>query len=194
MPGPDGLSSGALQWFQAIWSAAAQRMSTADVWSAIRSAAEQQANYLLSAITSAPISPELLAAKANELLSGLSIFDVNIMRQNAGQLISAANALNSAADETAIDASMIGRPLTALTGGPEGLPPLYRARIQYTGIDFEGNAFQDWTSLFLSGEPTTVGDLRGRVLNQLLHQIAAGGGTPPVVVLSSIDQLSLETV
>ena len=194
MPGGGELTPGALQWFQSIWSAATERMTTAGIWSAIRGAAESQAAYLLGTEVGIPETAAEVSVRAQELLSGLTIFDVNQMRASAGQMISAMGKLAAAADEQAIDASMIGIPPNALSGVDTGLPPIYRARVHYSAVDFEGNGFSDWTSLFLQGEPTTKGDLFSRINNQLQSQVANGTGSPPAAAFGGILEVSLEVV
>lgn len=181
-----------LAWFQAIWSGSQQNMTTSEIWSSIREAATNQAAMLLGYDGPDPFDDPGVQARATELLSGLTIQDVNSMRATAGQLNAAMANLNSADPEMAVDASMIGVGPNAVTGPDTGLPPIYKARIQYTATDTGGNTFQDWTTVFLQGEPTTVGDLFGRVENELGAQIASGTGTPPATDLTSVDQVSLE--
>ncbi len=193
MAGGGDLPAG-LQWFQSIWSAASEGMTTADVWSAIRGAAESQAAFLLGTEVGIPETAAEVSARAQELLSGLTIFDVNQMRAAAGQMVTAMGNLSAASIEEVIDESMIGRPLTAMTGVETGLPPIYRARINYSAVDFEGNGFSDWTSLFLQGEPGTKGELLARIQNQLQAQVESGTGSPPAAALGEIHAISLETV
>jgi hypothetical protein len=192
MAGPYLGSDQALSFFQSVLSSAWDHATTSEVWAGIRSSALETASWILgvpSGIT--PVGPATQGL-ADELVQGVTIQDVNMMRAIAGQNVQAAKALAAASRETAISAEHIAVPPIVGTGAGTGLPPSYMVRVNYTGIAEDGTAVTDWYSVWLDELPETVGDLQDVVQGDAEGRVAAGAGTPPVASLSSVNQIILE--
>lgn len=159
-----------LRWFESIWSASQQGATTAEVWQALREAAEATGSSL----------------------EGLTIQDVNEMRAMAGGLNAAMANLERADPGDVITSDMIGRFPSAITGPGSDMADIYRVRVGYTALDAAGNPFSDWSSLFLSGPLTTKADLMARAQTEVGANLASEDYGDEVQTLLSVDSVSVE--
>ena len=194
MAGPFSGTSKALGFYGSVLGAAWQGATTAEVWDSMRTAATATAAFLNGVSTATALGNPLVMAQAVALLSGITIQDVNQMRAIAGQNIAAARALAGAAPEMAIDSSMIGIPTAFGTGPGTGIPQAYAARVNYTGVDVAGNEVTDWYTIYGVSSDQTVGELFAQAQVDAQARVETGVNTPPVLSLSSINQVILEQV
>lgn len=149
-----------LGFYGSILSAATLRLTTAEVWNAIRNAATNTAAWLEGVPASDAASNPEVEARASQLLSGIGGTDVSVLRGIAGQQQRAIEALRAASADQSIVADMIGRPPNSITGSPGGLPESYRVRYLQDVITSDGQVLQQWRTWWLNRPPTTVADLR----------------------------------
>ncbi len=193
MAGPYSGNPRALQFFGSILGAAFDGATTAEVWQAMRNAATQTAAAILGVPAGEGGNNPEVQAQAQELLSGVTIQDVNQMRASAGQIVSATNALAAANPEQAIDASMIGQAPNSVTGPGSGFEQSYLARYQYTGVDVTGNELTGYSTIALETLPETVGELSDLIMSEATARAEAGIGTPPVQTLTSVNSVAIGT-
>ena len=194
MPGPYTGTPKGLFFYGSIQGAAAQGATTSAVWEAMQEAALNTAAALSGFIVGSAIPPVAVLNLAASFLQGVNIQDVNKMRAIAGQNIAAARALAGAAPEMAIDSSMIGIPPAFGTGPGTGIPQAYAARVNYTGVDVAGNEVTDWYTIYGVSSDQTVGELFAQAQVDAQARVETGVNTPPVLSLSSINQVILEQV
>lgn len=133
-------------WWGTILAAARERATTAQVWQAIRTQAEQQGLRV----------PSNLFA------------EVNRMRGLASGLQRSSRNLDRASSADAITSSMIGAQVYARSPLERELAPLYHVRFQMT-TSAGGQTQRDWYTLEYSGQlPTTVGQMMDDVLDYAL--------------------------
>lgn len=138
MTTPSGLPRRALAFFPSARGAAAQRMSTADFYQALRDAGATFGN--------AP--------------GGLSFQDVNQLRGAATGLRNAAERLARAPESNAIDATMIGVTPYARGLAEQATMPLYHVGVTLNTITNEGDEQSRYTVVQFTGQlPPTKGEL-----------------------------------
>lgn len=132
-----GLAKVIARYGGAIQAAAANHLSTADVWQAIRDSADAQGFETV----------------------GVSATDVSRARGIYGRMVRAADTLANADLDSAIDGSMIGQapwspPLDVQAAAPE-----WMATFKLSGVR-DGEPVEEWHSVYLGSDlPDTVGDL-----------------------------------
>jgi hypothetical protein len=89
---------------------------------------------------------------------------------------------------------MIGIPPAFGTGPGTGIPQAYAARVNYTGVDVAGNEVTDWYTIYGVSSDQTVGELFAQAQVDAQARVETGVNTPPVLSLSSINQVILEQV
>jgi hypothetical protein len=137
MPDPPGRSPQPAAWWGSILAAARKRATTAEVWQAIRSYADEAGLQL---------PPNLFA-------------EVNRMRSLASGLRASSDQLMRARSSDALTSGMIGHQIYQRGGPGQALAPLYHVRFQMEH-QLEGLRSTGWYTLEYSGQlPDTVGDL-----------------------------------
>lgn len=146
----------ALKYYGSILSAAYDNLSTADMWTAIRTV---QAQYRLAR-------------------PGATAPDVSVIRGYANRIVSGSRQLNAASDGDTITASMMAvAPYTSNDLNGIATAPTYQVRYQVTWQTSDGQVNSRWnTSVFSSSNfPGTVGELRDTInfnASELLAQAA----------------------
>lgn len=163
---------GALGWaFGAIQGAVYEGLSTADVWQALRNAAESQGLDTL----------------------GLNAVDVSQLRGYAAQMRQAADNLQNATPENSIDASMIGYAPWSMSQDTLNVTPEYWARVEMTVADEQGNTSTGWTTMTgINSLNMTAGQLQGIIEgNAAAAALSQGTGTTPKGTLISTGRVEL---
>lgn len=150
-----------------ILASAQQHATTAQVWDALRAARDQLGVSFPSDIFS----------------------QVNALRANASRVIVASERLMAASGATAIDSSMIGRPIYARSLAQQEAMPQYEVRLQISVQSLEGTASRWATVYYGSDLPDTVGQLGDDV-----EAFAAGFANDYGGELASVDSFMLNAV
>lgn len=138
-----------------IQSAATLHMTTSDLWSAIRDAAEA----------------ERLASP------GVSLRDVSSLRGIFGGMARAGEALAAADRSQVIDASMIGQAPWSPSRDVQNATPAYLATFQVTRV-VDGVQRTDWAGVRIPGSLSgTVGDLYDQLAAEAQSMTLEQGGT-----------------
>lgn len=148
--------SNALKYYGSILASAYQNLSTADMWTAIRTT---QANYGLPR-------------------PGASAPDVSVIRGYANRIVAGANTLGAADNSDVITGDMMAvAPYTTNDLNGIATNPTYQVRYQVTWQTPDGTTNSRWnTSVFTASNfPDTVGELRDTInfnASELLAQAA----------------------
>ena len=136
-----------------IQAAAAQHMTTADLWAAIRGAAEQ----------------------AGLASPGVNASDISVLRGYAGAMVRAADALAASEPGLGLTSSMIATAPWARPLAEQNLSPMFQATYKITGLSPTGAPVEGWlTSVFNTQTlPGTVGELLDQLSQDTLDMIAA---------------------
>ena len=193
MAGPYSGNPRGLAFFGSILGAAFGGATTSEVWQAMREAATNTAAAILGVPAGEGGNNPEVQAQAQQLLSGITIQDVNQMRASAGQIVSATRSLAAANPEQAIDSSMIGQSPNMVTGPGTGFEQSYLIRYEYTGVDVAGNELTDFSTISLESLPETVGELSDLIMSEATARAEAGIGTPPVQTLTSVNSVAIGT-
>lgn len=169
--------SNALKYYGSILASAYENLSTADMWTAIRTA---QANYGLPR-------------------PGATAPDVSVIRGYANRIVAGANTLAAADSSAAITSDMMAvAPYTANDLNGIAVNPTYQVRYQVTWQTPDGATNSRWnTSVFTASNfPGTVGELRDTInfnASELLAQAAqqAGGQSGGTLLNTSNLEITL---
>lgn len=169
--------SNALKYYGSILASAYANLSTADMWTAIRTT---QAQYGLPR-------------------PGATAPDVSVIRGYANRIVAGANNLAAADDSSVITGDMMAvAPYTSNDLAGIAANPTYQVRYQVTWQTPDGQTNQRWnTSVFTASNfPGTVGDLRDTInfnASELLAQAAqqAGGQSGGTLVSTSNLEITL---
>jgi hypothetical protein len=157
-----------LQYWGVLLSTAAQRLTTAQIWADVKSAANSAGNNL----------------------AGVTIQDMNFLRSATNSLLNAASILSKAADDATIEAAMISRaPWASLQQG-DSLVPEWSVRY---AVNIEGpeGAFVQWmTDRYVGSLPATVGELRDQ-LGDAADVNLEGGTGPAGSVSTGVGQMQI---
>lgn len=170
--------SNALKYYGSILASAYANLSTADMWTAIRTT---QAQYGLP-------TPQASAP------------DVSVIRGYANRIVAGANTLAAADDSSVITSDMMAvAPYTSNDLNGIATNPTYQVRYQVTWQTPDGATNQRWnTSVFTASNfPGTVGDLRDTInfnASELLAQAAQQVGGQSGGTLISTDNLEITLV
>lgn len=166
MPGnypndPDSVLRGL---FGSLVSAAEQNLSTADVWSNLRSAANDWARGVLSVTAGSNVTEQQIAETAQGLIGHVTILDVNRYRALAGQAVRAKQALQAFGPNDQIDARGIFVAPWNTTADNPAVPTRYRLRVQrsITVHGFTDIVREEWASYDLGISVTSVSDALAR--------------------------------
>lgn len=165
-------AQGAVSWaFGAIQASVYAGESTAEVWSRLNDAAQARG------LDKPP----------------LSIFDVNELRHQAGEVASAAGALADATPDQSIDSTMIGFAPWSMDLNTLAAAPEYHARVEMTVADEQGNRSTGWITMTgINSLDMTVGDLNAIIqANAEAAAIAEGTGKTPRGSLVSTGRVEL---
>lgn len=186
MPGPfqwkgsNGLLSGL---FGVLQTAATDRLSTADVWSSLRTAA---GTWQWQAQGGGELPPQSeLEAAGRGILSqaGIGIQQVNQYRGIAGAWRGAKDRLQSALGGDQITARHIFTPPWATTGGDEQ-DSRYRLRVQWEITPTSGEPFTKWHSYELTNPLTSIGDALAQAGDKIAGDkylsLLAGDSSPTI--------------
>lgn len=156
-----------LGYWGVIEAAVTNRMSTADLWSAIREATANPANGL----------------------TGITLMDVNRLRSSAALIRNSAAEFNRATDDLVISGKMIATAPWARKEESQRLAPKLQIRFLHTTLKDE--IFEtSWRTYMHPGPaPATVGDLRA-IVDRAGQMLAQDYETDHV----SVDQLSVLVV
>ncbi len=159
---PAGGASGNLaKYWGTVVSSVNQRASTADLWSALKSA----------------------AANNPSDLAGVSIGDVNAMRSAAAGIRAATDAFQAADLSAAIDSTMVAQTPFSADLGAQAISPVYNVSFERTFINDQGvQEVEMRTDRFVGGLPGTVQDLLDTVANDM--DTLYGGTTTAVGTVS----------
>ncbi len=174
-----------------IVNAAASGRDAANMWGGLRQGAYDYAQSVLN-VTSAsePTATEIRAA-ADQMLSHVTIMDMNRYTQLAGQFLRAKENLFNAAPYAQIDGSMIFDPPWATTSDNPAVPTRYRIRVlrTLTVHGFTTITRNEWATYELAGPLTSIQDALNYA-NTLFNQ-ADYNKTADIF---SVNQYTLETV
>lgn len=165
-------AAAALGWaFGAIQGATYQGLGTADIWQALRDAAESQG---LSTV-------------------GLSAADVSSLRGYAGQIRNAADQLSQADPSLGLEPSMVGYAPWSMDQNQLNVAPEYWARVEMTVADEQGNQSTGWVTMTgITSLNMTAGDLQAMIqANAEAAAISEGTGTTPRGSLISTGRVEL---
>lgn len=168
----------ALKYYGSILASAYQNLSTADMWTAIRTT---QANYGLA-------SP------------GASAPDVSVIRGYANRIVAGANALAAADPSDTITADMMAvAPYTSRDLASIATNPVYHVRYLNTVQASDGTTTSVWqTSVFTAQDmPDTVGELQDAIDTNAAELAAQGieaSSTTPRGVSVSTSNLEITLV
>lgn len=187
-PLQSALLSGSFGVFQAVASA---KGSTAELWSALRvNAAEWQARA--QGVSELPPIAQL-EATGRQILAGqgVTIFNVNYYRQQAGEWRGAKENLHALDGEQQILSAAVFQPSWSQTS-TSAVPSQYRFRVQSEYVTPEGEAGTIWQSYNVGAPLTSLNDLLELVENtsELPSYLAAlGAGPTSEIVDYELEQL-----
>jgi hypothetical protein len=174
MPTAQQVSTAISKYWGIVMSAATQHLNTADLWGAIRDAAEA----------------------AGLASPGVSASAISVVRGQAGRIAAATENLAAAQPELGLDASMIAQAPWSRPLADQNTTPLYQVRFESTVITPEGGTLTQWQTTMVQGSlPGTVGDLTDLVTQDAQLMAAAGGGPgTPRGNLAGIGSISVISV
>ena len=150
-----------------ILSSARQHATTAEVWDALKSARDQ-----------------LGVAFPSDIFA-----QVNSLRSSATGVVAASERLMAGGYGTAIDSTMIGRPIYARSLAQQEALPQYEVRLQISVAGVEGEASR-WATIYYGTDlPDTVGQL-----GDDMEAYASGFANDYGGELASIDSFELNAV
>lgn len=160
-----------------IQAAAAQHMTTADLWAAIRGAAE-------AAGLESP---------------GVNAADISTLRGYAGAMVRAADALAASEPSLGLTSSMIATAPWARSLAEQNLNPMFQATFKITGLSPTGSPVEGWLTSVFNTEtlPDTVGGLLDQLQQDTLDMIAAtpeGEENPSLGDLRDLQSISAVSV
>lgn len=167
--------------FGVLQSAAAARLSTADVWQSLRVAAGTW-QYQAQGGGETPSLSELEQA-GRQILSenGVGLQQVNEYRASAGQWRAAKERLQAANNGTQVQGNQIFVPPWATTAGPEQ-QSRFRLRVNWEITPTAGDVFNKWSSYELTAPVTTIADAldqaNGMMSGDKYLQLLAGDSSP----------------
>lgn len=124
-----------------VQAAATDHMTTADLWSSIRDAAEA----------------------AGLATPGVGAATISTLRGIYGRMTSATEALNSAARDDLVAGNMVGQAPWSPDLEIQAATPAYLATFRLAVVDEEGNESTRWITSRITGQLGTVGDLFDQV-------------------------------
>lgn len=132
--------------------------SASNIWDAIRAGAASWAESVLSVTGSAAPTQAEIDAAAGQLLSGVTVSDVNRYNQIAGAQTAAHQNLQSQGLYDQIMGTSIFTPPWSTTAGNPAIPDRYRIRVlrSITVRGFTTIERQEWASYELEGPLTSV--------------------------------------
>lgn len=132
----------------------------ASAWSALQDAAGSWAASVLNVTEGGPVSAQMVAAKADELLAGVSVQDLNRYMATANESVAAKNALQSLDPNAQIPGNAIFVPPWATTAGNPAVPDRYRIRVlrDITVRGFTLINRQEWATYEITSPLTSVAD------------------------------------
>lgn len=177
--------------FGVLQQAAQGHQTTADVWQALRTAAGTwQAQ---AAGTAGELSQAELEENGRQVLSasGVGIQEVNTYRANAGQWLSAKEALHAAGDQSQITAKSIFVPPWA-TSTSNAEPSRYRVRVNWQLSPTVGEAFSKWSSYELTAPISNIEDVLAQAGSKAADDkyiYLLSGGAPPEISDYEVEQI-----
>lgn len=177
--------------FGVVQSGAQQRLSTADIWSSLRTAAgtwQFQAQGVAQ-----PYDPAALEAAGRDILraQGVGIQGVNQFRGLAGQWLGSKQALHAQGDDEQITAGSVFTPPWSATADAS-VPSRYRIRTQWQYEDADGELATRWKADELSGPLTTISDALENAEptdDTTSGAMILSGNEPPVMLDYEIEEI-----
>lgn len=177
--------------FGNIVASAAGGLSTADVWSNLRTAASNWASSVLSLGSAGVPSEQDVNDLAAQMLSHVSAADVSRYRGIAGSFLQAKANLAGAGPGDQITGGSIFTPPWATTADNPAIPTQYRLRILRTIYPFATQRFtrQEWNTYDLTGPLTSLED----AINQANAKFQSANYNRTSTIVS-VDDAVIETV
>lgn len=131
----------------------------ANMWDSIRTGAASWAEGVLAITSPTPPTADEIAAKAQQLIGGVTIQDVNKYTALAGDFLRAKGNLAAQGLEQQILGTSIFTPPWSTTAGNPAVPDRYRIRVlrDITVHGFTAINRQEWSTYELAGQLATAG-------------------------------------
>lgn len=171
--------------------AAEERMSTADLWSSLRSTAAQWSLQTRGLPPAASLEEE--RALGSQILSehGITGPNVSVWRGESGAWLRAKEQLHALGEHEQITSNAIYTPPWAQTSNP-GVPSRYRIRTQWVYETAEGETEAMWRTDELTTPLTSLGDIFRQAeagMGESTYLSLLESGAPPSIVDYEIEQV-----
>ena len=134
--------------------------SAANMWSSLRTAAENWAQGVLSVTSAVPPTAEEISATARQLIGHVTIQDMNRYSKTVGEFLRAKQNLKAGGHDNQITGDSIFNPPWSKTGLNPAVPTRYRIRVQRS-LTFRGFTHVprvEWATYEISGPLTSAAD------------------------------------
>lgn len=146
--------------FGSLTSAAENGRDASNMWGALRTAASDWAEGVLSVTSAEPPTAEAIASKAQELIGHVTITDMNRYVKTAGEFLRAKQNLQTLQPGGQITGQEIFNAPWSSTGGDDASPTRYRLRVlrSVSVKGFTDITREEWASYDLGISLTSIDD------------------------------------